>query len=131
VFVSNLKLDDILQVTRDYDHYQEFYRPAVIESKTLARNGADDRFSMLLMNQAFFLKTALDADYQATNMRLDDRRFYSIARTTRVQEVEQYGQPGQRRKPEGEGSGYVWELYSIARLQQRDDGSTSSSKPSR
>jgi hypothetical protein len=122
VFLPNLKLDDILQVTRDYDHYQDFYRPAVVESKTLARNGSDDRFSMLLMNRAFFLKTALDADYQATNVRLDDRRFYSISRTTRLQEVEDYGQPGECRKPEGEGSGYVWELYSIARLQQRDDG---------
>jgi hypothetical protein len=127
VFVPNLKLDNILQVTRDYDHYQDFYRPAVVESKTIARNGSDgkfteDKFSMLLMNRAFFLKTALDTEYQATNIRLDDRRFYSIARTTRVQEVEEYGQPGQHRKPEGEGSGYVWELYSIARLQQRDDG---------
>jgi hypothetical protein len=122
VFVPNLKLDDILQVTRDYDHYQDFYRPSVVESKTLARNGTDDRFSMLLMNRAFFLKTALDADYHATNMRLDDRRFYSISRTTRVQEVEEYGQPGECRKPEGEGSGYVWELYSIARLEQREGG---------
>jgi hypothetical protein len=127
VFVPNLKLDNILQVTRDYDHYQDFYRPAVVESKTIARNGSDgkfteDKFSMLLMNKAFFVKSALDTDYQATNVRLDDRRFYSIARTTRVQEVEEYGQPGQYRKPEGEGSGYVWELYSIARLQQRDDG---------
>jgi hypothetical protein len=122
MFVPNLKLDDVLQVTRDYDHYQNFYRPSVVESKTLARSGTNDRFSMLLMNKAFFLKTALDTDYQATNMRLDDRRFYSIARTTRVQEVEDYGQPGECRKPEGEGVGYVWELYSIARLEQRDDG---------
>jgi hypothetical protein len=45
-----------------------------------------------------------------------------ISRTTRVQEVEDYGQPGEYRKPEGEGSGYIWELYGIARFEQRDDG---------
>ena len=62
---------------------------------------------MLLMNKAFFLKTALATDCLATNVRLDDRRFYSISRTTRVQEVDEYGQPGEHRKPEGEGSGYT------------------------
>jgi hypothetical protein len=53
---------------------------------------------------------------------LDDRRFYAISRTTRVQEVEEYGQPGEYRKPDGEGSGYIWKLYSVARLEERDDG---------
>jgi|ERR1700733_3554052 len=122
VFVPNLKLDDIVEVTRNYDRYKEFYRPSVVESKVIARRGSDDKFSMLLMNQAFFLKTALDTDCQASNVRLDDRRFYSISRTTRVQEVDEYGQPGEYRKPEGEGSGYIWELYSVARLEQRDYG---------
>jgi hypothetical protein len=122
MFVPNVRLDDILEVTRDYDHYKEFYRPSVVESKTIARNGSDDRFSMVLMNEAFFLRTALDADYHTNNVRLDDRRFYAISRTTRVQEVEEYGHPGEYRKPEGEGSGYIWELYSIIRLEQRDHG---------
>jgi hypothetical protein len=121
-FVPNLKLDDILEVTRDYDRYKEFYHPSVVESKMIARDGPDDRFSMLLMNQALFLKTALDTDCKVTNVRLDDHRFYSISKATRVQEVEEYGQPGEYRKPEGEGSGYIWELYSIARLEQRGDG---------
>jgi hypothetical protein len=121
-FVPNTKLDDILEVTRDYDRYKEFYRPFVIESKTVARSGSNDNFSMLLMNRALFLKSALDADYQATNVRLDSCRFYSVSKTTRVQEIEEYGQPGEHRIPEGEGRGYIWKLFSIARLQQRDGG---------
>jgi hypothetical protein len=72
---------------------------------------------MMLMNKVFFLKTALDADYQATNVRLDGRRFYSVSRTTRVQEIEDG-----RRIPEGEGGGYIWKLFSIIRLEQRDGG---------
>jgi hypothetical protein len=88
----------------------------------MARTSSDDRFSMLIMNKAFFLNSALDADYHTTVVRLDDRRFYLISRTTRVQEVEEYGEPGEYRKPEGEGSGYIWQLYSIARLAQSDDG---------
>ena len=103
-------------------HDKEFYRPSVVASKTIARSGPDDKLSTMLMNQAFFLKTVLDADYEVTNVRLDDRRFYSISTTTRLQEIEEYGQPGERRIPEGVGGGYIWKLYSIARLEQLDNG---------
>jgi hypothetical protein len=121
-FLPNAKLEKILEVTRDYDRYSEFYRPSVISSKLAARDVSDDYFSMRLMNKAFFLKTTLDADYQATNVRLDDRRFYSVSRSTRVQEIEEYGRPGEHRFPEGEGGGYIWKLFSIDRFEQRGDG---------
>ena len=74
------------------------------------------------MNKAFFLKTVLDADYQSTNVRLDEGRFYSVSRTTRVQEIEDYGRSSQHRMPEGQGGGYIWKLFSIGRLAQRDGG---------
>jgi len=74
------------------------------------------------MNKAFFLRAALDADYQAANVRLDDRHFYSVSRTTRMQEIEDYGRPGEHRMPEGEGGGLIWKLFSIVRLEQRDGG---------
>ena len=122
IFFPNAKLNDILEVTQDYDRYQEFYRPSVIASKTVAREVSDDYFSMLLVNKAFFLNTTLDADYQATNVRLDDRRFYSVSRSTRMQEIEDYGQPGEHRFPEGEGGGYIWKLFSIVRLEERGEG---------
>jgi hypothetical protein len=60
---------------------------------------------MRLMNKALFLKTVLDADYQATNVRLDDRCFFSSSTTTRVPEIEEYGQPGEHQIVEGEGGG--------------------------
>ncbi len=122
MFLPGLKLDDVLTVTRDYDHYKEYYRPSVVESKTIARDDANDRFSMLIMNKAFFVKTALDADYHSINVRLDGHRYYNISQTTRVQEIEEYGQSGEHRIPEGEGGGYIWKLFSIARLDQRDGG---------
>jgi ABC-type transporter Mla MlaB component len=122
VFVPGVKIDDILEVTRDYDHYKEFYPPHVIESKAIARNGSDERFSMMLMNKVFLSKTALDVDCQATSVRVDNSRLYSVTRTTRVQEIEEYGHSGEHRIAEGEGSGYIWKLYSIARFEQRDGG---------
>jgi hypothetical protein len=39
-----------------------------------------------------------------------------------VQEIEDYGQPGEHRFPEGEGSGYIWKLFSIVRIEERPEG---------
>jgi hypothetical protein len=121
-FLPNAKLDDILEVIGDYDRYKDFYPPSVIESKVLARNDSEEKFTMQLVNHEFFATMALDADYQVTNVHLDDGRFYSIARTTRVQQLENYGQSRERMIPEGQGGGYIWKLFNIARLEHRDGG---------
>lgn len=122
MFLSGVRLGDVMEVTRDYGRYKEFYSPSVIESKLIGRSPAEDRFSMLLMNRALFLQSALEAEYQVTNVTLDDRRAYSVSNTTRLQEIKNFGAPTEQRLPEGEGSGYIWKLFSIVRLEQRDGG---------
>lgn len=121
-FIAHATLDDVLSVVRDYDGYKEFYRPTVIDSRTLTRGGREDRFSMVLMNKSLLLKTALDSDYKSSYVRVGDRRWYSVSETTRIQEIENYGVPGQRALSEGEGNGFLWRLFSITRFEERDGG---------
>jgi hypothetical protein len=121
-FLPGAKVDDVLEITRDYDHYHNFYRPSVIEAKTIVRDASYDKFWMVLMNKALFFKAALDTEYLTTNVRLDNHRFYAVSKTMRVQEIEDYGQPGEHRIPEGEGGGYIWKLFNIIRMEQRDGG---------
>jgi AAA domain (Cdc48 subfamily) len=66
-------------------------------------------------SKPFFLKTALDTDYESCEVHLDDRRVYSVSRTTRIQEIEEYGAPAQRILHEGEGNGIIWRLFWITR----------------
>lgn len=122
IFLPGATIDRVAEVTRDYDRYKEYYQPSVIRSASVARGDSNDRFSMQLVNGAFFVKSALDTDYQATYVRLGGNRLYSVSRATRVQEIERLGEPGEHRIPEGEGRGYVWKLFSITRLEQRDAG---------
>ncbi len=103
MFLPSLTIEQVMNVTRNYDRYKDYYQPAVIESTAIARGPMSDQFSMRIMNKAFFLERALDADYQATYVRLDDNRMYSISRTTRLQEIEDYGEPDEHETPEGEG----------------------------
>ena len=122
MFVPNRTIEQIASVTRNYDRYKDYYQPSVIESRTVASGDTNDEFSMRIMNKALFLKIALDADYRATYVRVDENKIYSISRTTRLQEIEDYGEAREHAIPEGEGLGYIWKLVSIARLEQRDGG---------
>ena len=122
VFVANASLSDVLPVVRDYARYKELYHPSVIDSKVISSSEDTDQFSMLLMNQALLLKTAFDSDYETSYVRVDARRLYSISRSTRVQQVEDFGSPEQRVLGEGEGNGIIWRLFAITRYQERDNG---------
>src|SRR5215831_15194828 len=90
IFIPGVTLDDVLTVVRSYDRYKDFYHPKVIDSKLISREGLSDRFSILLASKSTVAKTALDAEFQCSYIPLDDQRWYSITRSTRIQEVAEY-----------------------------------------
>jgi len=121
-FIADVTLQDVLQVVRDYGRYKEIYLPTVINSSMIDTGETKDRFSMLLIHKSSFIKTALDADYESYYVHVDDRRLYTTSRSTRIQEVVEYGTPTQRMIPEGEGKGIIWRLFSLTRYAERDGG---------
>lgn len=121
-FIPHAKINDVQQVVRDYARYKALYQPSVIDSKVIALGEAKDRFSMLLMNKSLFRRTAFDTDFESRYVHVDDRRGYSVARTTRIQEIDEYGAPAQHMLHEGEGNGIIWRLSSITRYVERDGG---------
>ncbi len=116
-FIRGARVEDVIAVVRNYNRYTEFYKPSIIDAKTLSQKPAEDRFSVVLLDKAMFMRRALDSDYQSRFVELDGRKWYSVAETTRVQEVSDAG-----RIPDGEGSGYIWRLATISRYEERDGG---------
>ncbi len=121
-FLPNARLEDVLSAARSYDHYKNFYQPAVVDSKSLGTSGDCDKYSMRVVNKEVVAETALDGEYEACYVQVDPKHWYSIGYSTRVQEVQGYGRRDERDLPPGQGSGYVWRLYSITRFEQTDDG---------
>jgi hypothetical protein len=122
VFVPKIRMDDVLSVTRNYERYSEYFPPVVLDAKPICRTVSEDRFSLLLMNKSVLRKTALEGEYQTRYFQLSTERSYSISYATRIQEIENYGQPSERKFPDGAGSGYIWRIVSLTRLEQRDGG---------
>jgi len=114
--IPNAGLEDIFGVVHDYNRYREFYKPLVIDSKALGADGPDYQFSLLMLNKLLFAKTALASEWNAATFSS------SIAYSTRVEEIGDYGSPGARKLPLNEGSGYIRRLYSFSRFEQRDEG---------
>ena len=122
VFIPDTKIEDVLLTMRDYRRYKDFYHPGVVESKALTSEGFKDKFSVVLMNRVLVSKKALDSDCEASYFRVDDRHWYSISHTTRIQEVDDYGSESQHELPEDVGTGLIWRLTSITRFEERDGG---------
>jgi hypothetical protein len=116
-FIPNARIDDVMSVVRDYDRYTQFYKPSVIDAKTLSRAGSEDRFSVVIVDPGMFMKRALDSEYQSRFAQVEPGKWFSVARTMRVQEV-----ADDRLIPDGEGSGYIWRLCTMSRYQERDNG---------
>jgi hypothetical protein len=121
-FVPGAKIEDILMVVRDYDHYKNMYRPGVIDSTSRGTDGTKDLFSMRLVNRSVVAKTALDAECEVSYIRVDDQHWYGTSNTTHIVEVDKFGTSEQRTLPEDQGTGLIWRLSSITRLEERDGG---------
>jgi hypothetical protein len=121
-FFPGVHAEDVLAVVRNYSRYKETYRPGVLDAKLLSQSGPNDRFTLLLRNGSFFTKTALDSDYESSYIQIDEHRWYSVSCSSRVQEIENYGQPNEHKLQPDVGHGYIWRMCSLSQLEDRDGG---------
>ena len=122
MFLPGVTLDEVNAVFNDYDHYPDFYRPRVVKVKVLTQTDDYQKITMLVVQRAFGVTGAVEADNEVHITKLDARRVYSLSNATRVQEIADYGQPEERLLSENQGPGYVWRTVSMNRLEQRDGG---------
>jgi hypothetical protein len=121
-FVPNATIPDILRVVRDYDSYEHVYKPGVIASKLQREDGPTDRFFLRFANKSVVAKTALDSEGEASYFQVDEHRLYAYSNTTSIREIDKFGTPEEHKLPEDEGTGLIWRLSSITRLEERDGG---------
>jgi len=122
MFLPDVTLDEVNAVLNDYDRYPDLYRPRVVKVTVLKQMDDYQKVTMLMVQKAFGVTGAVEADDEIHIIKLDSRRVYSLSNATRVQEIVDYGQPDQRLPSETQGPGYVWRTVSMNRLEQRDGG---------
>ena len=91
IFIPGATLAKTLAVMQDYDH-KEAYRPEVMASRTLSRNGNDFHVYMRLLKKKV-ITVVLDTEHDVHYFQVGPEKWRSISRTTRIAEVERPGKP--------------------------------------
>jgi hypothetical protein len=120
VFVPGVTLEKTLAVMQDYNH-KEAYRPEVMSSRLLSRNGNDFEVYMRLLKKKV-ITVVLDTEHHVHYFEVGAGKWRSISRTTKVAEVEKAGKPDEHPLPPGTGQGFLWKLTTFWRFEARDGG---------
>lgn len=121
IFIPGVTLAQVLAVVEDYADYQKFYAPAMRRSRLLDHKGATFHTSLQFYRKSI-VTVVLDADFEIEYQRVTADRIVCRSRATRIAEVENPGQPGERELTPDQSHGYLWRLNDDWRFQQRDGG---------
>jgi len=121
VFVPGASVDTAVALMQDYDRHADIFKPAIVRSKTLSREG--DQFRMYLrFSLKRIITVVVNSEHEARFSRLSPTRAHSRLVSTRIAEVEEAGTPRESEKPVGHDGGYLWRLNSYWRFLERDGG---------
>ena len=121
VFIPGAKVADVLALVQDYDNHFEVYKPEVVHSRKLSRNGDEFKVFFRFLKKKV-LTVVLNTDHEVRYQVLSPQRALSRSWTTRVQEVQDPDKPGEREKPIGKDGGFLWRLDTWWRFEERDGG---------
>lgn len=120
-FVSGATLHGTLALMQDYDRHQDIYKPQVVRSRLLSRDGNDFKIYYRLRKKNVITVT-LNTYHDVQYVQVDSARCYSRSLSTRIAEVENADTPQEREMPAGNDNGFLWRINSYWRFEEKDGG---------
>jgi hypothetical protein len=122
VFIPGTTVDKVIALVQQYDRHAINYTPEVIASKTVERNGHDFKIFMRFKKKKVVITAVLNTNQDVHYVPLGPTRWRSIAKTTRVAQVDDPDKPDGAEKPVGKDDGFMWQLYTYWLFEERDGG---------
>lgn len=120
-FVPGSSLAETLTLLQNYDAHREIYKPEVVDSRLLRRDGND--FQVLLrIRKKKVVTVVLDTFHDVHYADITPTRSMCRSFTTSVREVDNAGTPNETVSESDTGYGYLWRLNSYWNLQEQDAG---------
>jgi len=120
-FVPGVTLQQTLSALQDYDRDSDYYRPTVLRSKLLSREGNSFRV-FLRLKETHVFTVVLDTEYEIQYLVIDSTHAASVSHSTRITEIENAGIPQERATAPKDNHGFLWRLNSYWRFHQADGG---------
>lgn len=115
-FLPGVTVERVLALVEDYNHHKDIYKPEVMDSRLISRNGNDFKIYLRLLKKKV-LTVILDTDHDVRYIEIDAKHWASASHTTRVSEVEDG-----RALPPDTGHGFLWRLNSYWHFAEEDSG---------
>lgn len=120
-FIPGAKLDDVLEVLKDYNHQAAYYAPDVERSKIESQDGEHYRV-FLRFRRHKVITVVLDTEHEVQYSRDGKTRAHSRSSAVRIVQVENPGTPDEREKTPGNDDGFLWRMETWWRMEERDGG---------
>ena len=121
VFIPHTTLAKTIDLVEDYNHHKLIYKPEVIDSQLLSRNGNDFRVRLRLLKKKV-ITVVLNTDHDVRYTPIDSTHWTSRSYSTRIAELVAPGTPAEHELPPGDDHGFLWRLNSYWRFEERDGG---------
>ena len=121
IFIPGATLAQTIAFEQDYDNQQQYFRPDVMRSKILQRNGNDFVIDLRFYKKKI-ITTVIDTTHDVHYQPVDAMHQWSRSHTTRIQEVEDAGKPDEKLEPEGHDRGFLWRMNTYWRFKEKDGG---------
>ncbi len=121
VFLPGATLARVEKVDQDYADYAKFYGPDISRVKVLSRDG-DHYVVAYRITKKKVLTAVLDTVQAIDYSRLGPNRLAIRSQSQSVRQVEDAGTASEHDLAEGEGTGFLWEMNSYWRMEERDGG---------
>ena len=121
VLFSGANMDRSLALVQDFGHYADHFKPMIRQSTLKKREGdAFDTWVQLYTKKV--VTVVLNVDHHVEYGKYDDGHVWSLSRSTRIAEVENFGTPTEREKPVDGGTGYLWRTNLYCAFEARPEG---------
>lgn len=121
IFIPKVSVDQVIRFVQDYDHHKDYYKPEVVDSKLLSRDGNTFKIYLRLLKKKV-ITVVYDTRHTVVYRKLDANRWQSRSVMTQSREVDDAGKAGEHAVSPGKDHGFLWRLNSYWRFEQKDGG---------
>jgi hypothetical protein len=121
IFIPGAKLDQVLNVLQDYNKHSQYYAPDVESAKIESREGDHFRVYMRFRRKKV-VTVVLNTEQDVMYFRDSPTREHSRSSAVRIREVANPGTKEEKEKSPEEENGFLWEMETWWRMEERDGG---------
>lgn len=120
-WIARVSLAQVLGVMQDYDNHQTIYKPEVLSSKLLSRDGNAFQIFLRLLKKKV-ISVVLDTYHDVQYSQVNATHWTCWSATSGISEVQNAGTKDERVLPPDTGYGFLWRLNSYWRLEEKPEG---------